>query len=68
MEINKSAKDEANESAQPIEPARLEEVPELISDVIAELAAFEEWYAQTHPVQFWVLFETYIPETPLVDF
>src|SRR5260370_13798759 len=39
MELNKSAKDETNESAQRIEPARLEEVPELISDVVAELAA-----------------------------
>src|SRR5204863_8812807 len=39
MRTDKSAKDAANESSQRIEPARLEEVPELISDVVAELAA-----------------------------
>ena len=39
MGTDKSAKDAANKSAQRIEPARLEEVPELISDVVAELAA-----------------------------
>jgi len=38
-EIEKPAKDEMIESVQRIEPVRLEEVPEAISDVIAELAA-----------------------------
>jgi hypothetical protein len=37
-------------------------------DVIAALAAFEAWYAETHPNPFWVLFENYMPETPVVDF
>jgi hypothetical protein len=37
-------------------------------DVIASLAEFEKWYAETHPNPFWVLFEHYMPETPLVDF
>ena len=37
-------------------------------DVIAELAAFEAWYAETHQVAFWILFESYMPETPVVDF
>lgn len=37
-------------------------------DVIAALRAFEDWYADTHPQPFWVLFEHYMPETPLVDF
>ena len=37
-------------------------------DVGAALAAFESWYAATHPQPFWVLFETYMPETPRVDF
>lgn len=38
------------------------------SDVLGALRAFEDWYAQTHPQPFWVLFEHYMPETPLVDF
>ncbi len=37
-------------------------------DVIERLTAFEAWYAQTHPNPFWVLFENYMPETPVVDF
>jgi hypothetical protein len=37
-------------------------------DVGAALATFESWYAATHPQPFWVLFETYMPETPRVDF
>lgn len=37
-------------------------------DVIAALAEFERWYRETHPNPFWVLFETYMPETPIVDF
>lgn len=37
-------------------------------DVLAALRAFEDWYAETHPQSFWVLFEHYMPETPLVDF
>jgi hypothetical protein len=32
------------------------------------LAEFENWYAGSRPVLFWVLFEQYIPETPRVDF
>jgi hypothetical protein len=39
MKIEKSAKSEMIESVQRIEPARLEEAPEAISDVVAELAA-----------------------------
>jgi hypothetical protein len=37
-------------------------------DVIATLADFERWYAGSHENPFWVLFETYLPETPRVDF
>jgi hypothetical protein len=37
-------------------------------DVMATLAEFERWYAETHPQPFWVLFENYLPETPRVDF
>jgi hypothetical protein len=37
-------------------------------DVMERLAAFEAWYAQTHPQPFWILFENYMPETPVVDF
>jgi hypothetical protein len=32
------------------------------------LAQFESWYAGSHQTPFWILFEHYIPETPLVDF
>ena len=37
-------------------------------DVRQALATFESWYAATHPQPFWILFETYMPETPRVDF
>jgi len=37
-------------------------------DVSAALADFESWYAATHESPFWILFEHYMPETPLVDF
>jgi hypothetical protein len=37
-------------------------------DVIGALAEFERWYGETHPNPFWILFENYIPETPVVDF
>jgi hypothetical protein len=37
-------------------------------DVIAALGEFERWYGETHPNPFWILFENYIPETPVVDF
>jgi hypothetical protein len=37
-------------------------------DVIGALAEFERWYGATHPNPFWILFENYIPETPVVDF
>ena len=32
------------------------------------LAEFESWYVENRHAPFWVLFEHYIPETPLVDF
>jgi len=38
------------------------------ADVVGELCKFEEWYRETHPNVFWVLFEHYLPETPRVDF
>lgn len=38
------------------------------SDVGNALSAFEIWYQETHPGPFWMLFETYLPETPRVDF
>jgi hypothetical protein len=38
------------------------------ADVGQALAAFESWYVATHPQPFWMLFETYMPETPRVDF
>jgi hypothetical protein len=43
-----------------------EDTPE--PDIIKALAEFETWYAETHPSPFWILFENYMPETPVVDF
>lgn len=37
-------------------------------DVTAALKEFEVWYAERHGSPFWILFENYIPETPVVDF
>jgi hypothetical protein len=37
-------------------------------DVVRALKEFEAWYAETHSNPFWVLFENYMPETPVVDF
>jgi hypothetical protein len=37
-------------------------------DALAALAAFEAWYADTHPGPFWALFDQYVPENPVVDF
>jgi hypothetical protein len=37
-------------------------------DVIGALSEFERWYGETHPNPFWILFENYLPETPVVDF
>jgi hypothetical protein len=39
-----------------------------VTDMSEALEAFENWYAQTHKITFWQLFEHYIPETPRVDF
>ena len=47
-------------------PADDENAPE--PDVIEALAEFERWYTETHPNPFWILFENYMPETPVVDF
>ena len=38
------------------------------ADVLAALAAFEAWYAETHSGPFWALFDHYVPETPVIDF
>ena len=37
-------------------------------DPAAALAAFEAWYQAARGTPFWILFETYMPETPVVDF
>jgi hypothetical protein len=47
-------------------PAESEDEPR--PDVLKKLTEFEAWYAETHPNPFWVLFENYMPETPVVDF
>jgi hypothetical protein len=56
----------AQEMFASLAPVEGEERPE--PDVVGVLAAFERWYAETHPVPFLLLFETYLPETPVVDF
>ena len=38
------------------------------ANVARALDEFETWYRSTHPNAFWVLFEHYMPETPVVDF
>jgi hypothetical protein len=38
------------------------------ADALAELAAFEAWYADTHIGPFWALFDQYVPETSATDF
>lgn len=48
--------------------APAESADEETPDVIKTLGEFESWYAATHPNPFWVLFENYMPETPVVDF
>lgn len=42
------------------------EAPE--ADVLTSLKAFETWYLERFKSPFWVLFEHYIRETPVVDF
>jgi hypothetical protein len=37
-------------------------------DVVAAMAAFEDWYRSAHPTAFWELFDQPMAETPLVDF
>jgi hypothetical protein len=39
-----------------------------VASVQDALAQFESWYAGSHQAPFWVLFEHYVAETPLVDF
>jgi hypothetical protein len=45
-----------------------DDVEEEKPDPMEKLTEFEAWYEQTHPNSFWVLFENYMPETPVVDF
>lgn len=45
-----------------------EEAEQEAVDTAKVLTEFEAWYASTHPVPFWVLFENVMPETPVVDF
>jgi hypothetical protein len=45
-----------------------EEAEQEPADTAKVLTDFEAWYAATHPVSFWVLFENVMPETPVVDF
>jgi hypothetical protein len=38
------------------------------ADPAEALAAFEAWHIEARGVPFWVLFEKWMPETPVVDF
>lgn len=38
------------------------------SDVAAQLNTFEDWHEQTYGKPFYVLFDRYSPEAPVVDF
>jgi len=49
-----------------LSPAKSGDAPPV--DVVGALTEFESWYHDTHPKPFWVLFEHYLPETPVVDF
>lgn len=37
------------------------------ANVAEELAGFEAWYESTHGKPFWILFDQYVPELPLVE-
>lgn len=49
-------------------PAAGEQAPGETADPARALAAFEAWYAASRGSPFWRLFDTAMPETPLVDF
>jgi hypothetical protein len=38
------------------------------SNACDELAHFENWYAEQYGGSFWALFDSYVAETPVVDF
>ena len=42
--------------------------PKPPADPADALAAFEAWHVDARGVPFWVLFERWMPETPVVDF
>lgn len=52
--------------------AALHETPEVqakdAADPAEALAVFEAWHMEARGVPFWVLFERWMPETPVVDF
>jgi hypothetical protein len=48
-------------------PAADEQASPTVS-VAAALAEFESWYARERGTPFWLLFDQYVVETPLVDF
>jgi len=56
----------ARSVAASVTPSRAQDAPE--PDVIGALGEFERWYAATHETPFWGLFDTYLTETPRVDF
>ena len=65
-EVQERFKPVARQVFASLAPPQGDEAPS--PDVVAALTAFETWYRETHPNPFWVLFEHYMPETPVVDF
>ncbi len=43
------------------------ETEETSAHIAEALAGFEAWYESTHGKPFWVLFDQYVPELPLVE-
>jgi hypothetical protein len=55
------AREPASEEAAPSSAARG-------AAVLAELESFEAWYGAEYGHDFWSLLDSYVPETPVVDF
>jgi hypothetical protein len=65
-EVQEHFKPVARQVFASLAPPEADEAPP--RDVVAVLTTFETWYRDTHPNPFWMLFEHYMPETPVVDF
>lgn len=59
---------EGEECAEEDAAKAAEADPKPPTDPADALAAFEAWHVDARGVPFWVLFERWMPETPVVDF